>query len=165
MVHAGPAHVAAVLGALGAPLVLVARRRLELLAGLALAAAAELALVYANTGGGRLSSTVAAAAVAGLVVVAVGGYLLVRRPELVTPLVLLAAPFRLPLDFNRHHRFFVAVAQGGALGRLLPLYVVLLAAVAALLFRLARGEPGPSLPRVIAWPAAAFLAFAALSLL
>ena len=165
MVHAGPAHVAAVVGALGAPLVLVARRRVELVAGLVLVAAAEIALVYANTGGGRLTTTVAAAAVAGVVVVAIGGWILVRRPELVTPLVLLAAPFRLPLDFNRHHRFFVAVAQGGQLGRLLPLYVVLIAAVAALLYRLARDDDVVALPRAVAWPAAAFLALASLSLL
>ncbi len=35
------------------------------------------------------------------------------------------APFRLPLDFGREHRFYVAIAHGGQLGRLLPLYAVL----------------------------------------
>ena len=71
-----------------------------------------------------------------------GAALLVRRPELVTPLALAAAPFRLPLDFGREHRFFVAVAEPGQLGRLLPLYLVLGAAALALAWRLAaRGEP------------------------
>jgi hypothetical protein len=83
----------------------------------------------------------------------------------VTPLVLLAAPFRLPLDFGRHHRFFVAIASGGQLGRLLLLYLVLAAATAALLFRMARGERPAPLPRTIAWPTGAFLAVASLSLL
>jgi hypothetical protein len=163
--HAAPAHVAAILGAGGAPLVLAARRRLELLAGLVLLGAAELGLAYANTGGGRVSTKIAAAGVFALAVIAAAGWVLARRPELIAPLVLLAAPFRLPLDFNRHHRFFVAIAQGGQLGRLLPLYLVLAAATAAFLIQLVRGAPLAVLPRTIAWPAGAFLALASLSLL
>jgi hypothetical protein len=30
------------------------------------------------------------------------------------PLVLVAAPFRLPLDFGKEHRFYVAIAHGAA---------------------------------------------------
>jgi hypothetical protein len=83
----------------------------------------------------------------------------------VSPFVLAAAPFRLPLDFDPDHRFFVAVAEEGQLGRLLPLYAVLAAAGLALVIALVRGfEPAP-LPQVLAWPAAAFLAYASLSLL
>ena len=164
MEHAGIAHAAAVIGACGAPVVLLARRRLELFGGFALLAAAEVGLAYSGSTSG-VSSTVVAGAAAVLVVAGAGGYVLARRPQLVTPLVLLAAPFRLPLDFNRHHRFFVSVASGGQLGRLLLLYLVLAAASGALLLRVARGEPARALPRAIAWPAAAFVAFTALSLL
>jgi hypothetical protein len=60
----------------------------------------------------------------------------------------------------------VAVAQNGQLGRLLPLYFVLLAALAALAWRLtAGGERAAALPRVLALPAALFFAWACASLL
>ena len=79
--------------------------------------------------------------------------------------VLLAAPFRPPLDFSGSNRFFVAVAEDGRLGRLLPLYFVLAAAGLALGWRTLRGAEVRELPRVLALPAAAFLGFAFLSLL
>jgi hypothetical protein len=87
----------------------------------------------------------------------------VRRPALVPPLTLAAAPFRLPLHFGGGH--VVSIARGGALGRLLPLYLVLGAAALALCWRLVRNGPMRPPPRVIAWPVAAFLAYASLSLL
>jgi O-antigen ligase len=76
-----------------------------------------------------------------------------------------AAPFRLPLDFGREHRFYVAIAHGGQLGRLLPLYAVLSVCVLAFLWEVLRSRPIKALPRELAWPAAAFLAFTSLSLL
>ena len=39
-----------------------------------------------------------------------------------------------------HKRFFIGLGEAGALGRLVPLYVVLAAAAAALVWRLLRGE-------------------------
>jgi hypothetical protein len=99
-----------------------------------------------------------------VVVVAVAA-MLARRPGLVIPLVLVAAPFRLPLDFGREHRFFVAIAEPGQLGRLLPLYAVLAATTALLLWQTLRSGVVRPLPRLLAWPAAAFIAFASLSLL
>ena len=77
----------------------------------------------------------------------------------------MAAPFRPPLDFDSSNRFFVAVAEDGRLGRLLPLYFVLAAAGLALGWRTLRGAEVRALPRALALPAAAFLAFAFLSLL
>jgi O-Antigen ligase len=81
------------------------------------------------------------------------------------PALLLAAPFRLPFDFDRDHRFLFALAQGGKLGRLVPLYVVLAGAAAAYAWRVVRGAPVPPIARLIALPAAAFFALASLSLI
>jgi hypothetical protein len=155
--------LAAVLGALGAGLVLIPRQRMLLLAGLALLAATELLLAHA--GGLDLSGKLLAAGIAGLAVCGALAALLLRARWLVIPLVLVAAPFRLPLDFGGNHRFYVAIAHGGQLGRLLPLYVVLAVAALALVWDMLRGRPLARLPREISLPAAAFLAFASLSLL
>jgi hypothetical protein len=154
--------LAAILGALGAAAVLTAGRRLTLLGGLVLVAAAE--VVLAHAGGLHLSAKLIGAAVVGVVILAGLAALLLRSFWLVTPLVLLAAPFRLPLDFGSSHRFYVAIAHGGQLGRLLPLYLVLAVAALATAWRAVRGVPLRAIRRDIAWPAAAFLAFAALSL-
>ena len=164
---ADTAQLAAIVGALGAVTCLVGRSRTPILAGLALLAAAEAGLVLSLAGGlpDGLGGTALALGLLGIVPLAGLAWLFVGRPELVTPLVLAAAPFRLPLDFDPDHRFFVAVAEAGQLGRLLPLYLVLAAAALALAVALVRGlEPAP-LPPLLAWPAAAFLAFASLSLL
>jgi hypothetical protein len=169
MEHAGTAELAAVLGALGAVVVLAARSRFSLLGGFALLGAGELGLGWAVTGGPRPNDVVGvetvAAGLAGLAVLGVAAAALVRYPTFVTPVVLAAAPFRLPLDVDRRHRFFVGVAEAGQLGRLLPLYAALGAAVAALVVRTVRGEPVAELPRLLAYPAAAFLAYASVSLL
>jgi putative inorganic carbon (HCO3(-)) transporter len=160
------AHVAAVLGALGVVLLVAVPRRAAVVAGLALLAGAEGALLGALAVGDRILAPAALAlGFFAAAVFAAGAVALVRRPELVTPLVLVAAPFRLPLDFGREHDLFVAVAEPGELGRLLPLYLVLGAAALALVWRLVRGAPYRPLPRELAWPLAAFLAFASLSLL
>ena len=155
--------LAAVLGAIGAAAVLTAGRRLTLLGGFAVVAAAE--VVLAHAGGLHLSAKLLGAAIVGVVILAGLAALLLQAFWLVTPLVLLAAPFRLPLDFGSSHRFYVAIAHGGQLGRLLPLYVVLAVAALATAWNAVRGGPIRPIRRDIAWPSAAFLAFASLSMM
>src|SRR3954470_4056732 len=162
----GTAELGAIAGAAGAVLVLTSGRRATLIGGVALLAVAEAALVGSLAVADRLRSpTFAALGLVGLVVVAATAAVLARRPTFVLPLVLAAAPFRLPVDFGREHRFFVALAEPGQLGRLLPLYGVLAAAAALLLWQTTRSGTVRVLPRLIAWPAAAFLALACVSLL
>ena len=168
MEHADTAQLAAVGGALGSVLVLLARGRLVMLAGLVVLAAAEagLALSLADASFDKLSSAAgAAAATVGVLVLAGGAALLAWRPALVPVAVLLAAPFRPPVDFDRSNRFLVSIAEDGRLGRLLPLYLVLAAAAVALGWRSLRGRPVRALPPAIALPAAAFFALAFVSLL
>ena len=168
MEHPDTAQLAAVGGALGSVLVLLARRRLPLLAGLAALALAEAGLAV-SLGSGPLDqlggATGAGAAAIGLLLLGGAAVLLARRPALVPVVVLIAAPFRPPLDFDSSNRFLVSIADDGRLGRLLPLYFVLAAAAAALAWRAARGHELRPLPPMIAQPAAAFFAFAFLSLL
>jgi hypothetical protein len=166
--HADTAQLAAVGGALGSVLVLLARGRLTLLGGLVVLALAEagLALSLGNASLDKLSSGAgAAAAVAGLLVLGAAAALLAARPALVSIAVLATAPFRPPISFDSSSRFLVSIAEDGRLGRLLPLYFVLAAAALALGWRALRGQPVRPVPRVIALPAAAFFACAFLSLL
>jgi O-antigen ligase len=171
MEHADTAQLAALGGALGAVLSLLAGGRIGramLLAGLALLAAAELGLAWALGGGplDRLSGASGAAALAlGALALAGAAALFVRRPSLVPIAVLIAAPLRPPLSFDSSSTLLVQIADDGRLGRLLPLYFVLAAAAAALTWRTLRGREVCALPREIALPAAAFLAFACCSLL
>ena len=172
MEHADTAQLAAVGGALGAVLVLLAGGRggrVPLLLGLALLAATELALAWAL--GGRLLDHAerrhrrrgARARLRGR-----GGR---RRaascagPRSCPLAVLVAAPLRPPLSFDSASTFLVSIADDGRLGRLLPLYFVLAAAATALGWRALRGGELRPLPRQIALPAAAFFAFACCSLL
>ncbi len=157
------AHLAAVLGALGAPLVLVSSRRYVILGGLGSIAAAEALL--ATSGGHSVSASRAALGIVGLAGLAIGSLLFVSRPELVTLFVLIAAPFRLPLDFGAEHRLYVGLARNGQIGRLLPLYGILAAAALALAWRLLRERDARPLPREIALPLGALASFAALSVL
>src|ERR687897_433753 len=161
MGEAGLSEVAGIVGAGGAVLALLAGRRSALLAGFALIGAAEVLLAEL----GRISPTLVAAGLAGVLVLAVGAAVFVRYPALVVPALLVAAPFRLPFDFDRDHRFFFALAQGGKLGRLVPLYVVLAAAITAYLWRVLRGAEVATIPRLLGVPAASFFALASLSLL
>ena len=157
MAHGDLAQIAAVVGASGSVLVLVAQRRGLLFAGLALIAAAEAGLAVALVPGDDLAKLVSPLRIAALVLAAAGvvavAVLFVRWPALVPLGILLAAPFRLPIDLGSQHAFL-----------LLPLYGVLAAAVLALVFRAARGDPLPALPPVLAVPVAAFIAFDAISL-
>jgi putative inorganic carbon (HCO3(-)) transporter len=166
--HADTAQLAAVAGALGSVLVLLARGRFTLLAGLVVLGAAEAGLAL-SLGTGSLdklgSAAGAAAGAAGVLAVGAVAALLARRPALVSVVVLVAAPFRPPIELDTASRFLVSIADDGRLGRLLPLYFVLLAAVLALGWRAARGRPVRALPMAIALPAAVFFGFAFLSLL
>src|SRR3954454_21701556 len=135
MEHPDIAQIAALGGALGAILALLARGRLALLAALALLLLAELGLAFALGGGPAdklTSASGAAAALIGLGVLGAAAALLVRRPARVPALVRAAAPLRPPIEYAPSSALLVAVATNGAIGPLLPLYYVLLAAVSAL---------------------------------
>jgi len=169
MDEAGLAQFAGIVGAGGAALAILAGRRLTLFAGFALLAVAE-ALLAVSTAGtdalGKVASPAAfGAAVAAGILVAASAAVFVRYPLLTIPALVLTAPFRLPFDFDRDHRFFFALAEGGRLGRLIPLYAVLTAAAAAFLYRALRRNDVAAPPKVIALPAAAFLGLASVSLL
>jgi hypothetical protein len=163
------AELAGVVGAGGAALALLAGRRLSLLAGFALIVVAEalLGVSIAGTDTFRdvLGLSTAAAGLGALALLAAGAAVFVRFPAFAIPALLIAAPFRLPFDFDRDHRFFFALAEGGKLGRLVPLYVVLAAAVTAHLWRVVRNGEVTPLPRLLALPVAAFFALASVSLL
>ena len=158
-------HLAAVLGALGAPLLLIPARRAFLLAGLALIAAAEVALAVSGPSG--VSPARAALGLVGLAILGAVTVLFVRRPELVPLAILVAAPLRMPLDFGAVHRYYVGLPQNGEIGRLLPLYGFIVAAAVALAWRLVRDPAGnaTALPREIAVPLGALVALASLSVL
>lgn len=159
------AQLAAVAGAFGAALLLLARGRLMLLGGLALLALAEAGLVAdLSDSGQRISSKLVLLGAGGLVGMAIGAAILARWPVLVTPIVLAAAPFRPPLSFGSEHKYYVGVASAGQLGRLLPLYGVLGAAALALAWHALRGREIRPVPLIVSLPAIAFLAIAAVSL-
>ena len=135
------AQLAAVAGALGAALLLLARGRWMLLGGLALLALAEAGLVAdLSDSGQRISPKLVALGAGGLVGMAIGAAILARWPVLVTPVVLAAAPFRPPLSFGSEHKYYIGVASAGQLGRLLPLYGVLAAAALALAWHALRSR-------------------------
>jgi O-antigen ligase len=169
MDEAGLAELAGIVGAGGASLAILAGRRSTLLGGFALLGLAEALLAVSMAGTDALDKfltpAVLAAGVAGAILVAAAAAIFVRFPRLTIPALVVAAPFRLPLDFDRDHRFFFAVAEGGKLGRLIPLYAVLTASAAAFLYRALRRNEILAPLRLIAVPTAAFLAFASISLL
>lgn len=153
------ADAACLLGAAGAALVLIARSRTVIAAAFLLLAAAESLLAYTLVPGDDLRPLVdsparlAAAAVVAAALVA-AGVALARRPAVVTVVLLVAAPFRVPAQIGDQDAFL-----------LVPLYAVLLVAVVGLLVRLLRGEELPALPGWLTAPAAAFIGLSAVSLL
>jgi O-antigen ligase len=157
--HTDLAHVAALVGAIGAVVALVPRGRFFVVVGLGLLGAATVALAVSLVGADDLELLVEepaalGALVAGVALVCVGAVPLVRHPS-VTPVVLLAvAPFRVPVELGDEEAFL-----------LLPLYVVLAAAVVALAVRMFRGEHPPAVPFQLALPIAAFVTFASISFL
>ncbi len=170
MEHPDLAHFAAVVAAAGAVLLLAGRGRVQVLAGLVVLGAGEGLLALSISGTDKLdtltSPSGAVAAVAAAGVLAALASVAVRRPAWVPIAVLVTAPLRPPIAFESGGGFPITVADDGQLGRLLPLYLVLAAASLALAWRVLRSESGAAraLPRVVAYPAAAFIAFACLSL-
>lgn len=175
MEHPDLAQLSAVVAAVGVALLLAGRGRAAVLGGLALLALAELGLVLSPAGAGQLDALASpsggAAVAVGVLVLAGTAALLVRRPGWIAPAVLLAAPLRPPIALDPAGGGFpLVLAADGRLGRLLPLYFVLAAATLALAWRATRGSEDTrstavrGLPRPVALPAAAFIAFAALSL-
>ena len=170
MEHPDLAQFAAVVAAAGAVLLLAGRGRVQVLGGLALLGAGEGLLALSISGTGQLDTVTSpaggAAVVAAAVVLAGAAALAVRKPAWVPVAVLLTAPLRPPIAFESGGGFPIAIAEDGQLGRLLPLYFVLAAAALALVWRVIRDDSGAArgLPRVVALPAAAFIAFASLSL-
>jgi hypothetical protein len=157
--HPDLAQAAAVLGAIGVVLVLFPRRRWALLAGFATLGVAEAMLGAALVPSSDLRlvlerPALTGAAAAGIAVVLAGAGLFVRQPALGTVTLLLAAPFRIPVEIGQTEAFL-----------LVPLYVVLAAAVLALAARALRGEALPGLPTLVAVPATAFICVLAVSAL
>lgn len=159
MEHPDLAQAAAVLGAFGVVLVLLARGRWPLLAGFGVLGAAEAMLGAALVPSDDLRLVVerpalAGGALAGIAVVLAGAALFVRSPPLGTVALLVAAPFRIPVDIGQTEAFL-----------LVPLYVVLAAAALAFAVRAVRGDPLPALPAPIAVPATVFVCLLAVSAL
>jgi O-antigen ligase/polysaccharide polymerase Wzy-like membrane protein len=157
--HSDAAQVAAVLGALGGALVLLGRGRAIPLAGFALLGVAtallgrslvgddDLDLIFGRSAGIALI----AAALALTVLVAAP---LVRYPTVIPVALLVAAPFRIPVELGAEEAFL-----------LLPLYLVIAASVVALAYRMLRGWIPPRPAPVLALPLALFAAFSAISFL
>ena len=103
----------------------------------------------------RLASAVGIAAlVVGALTAAVGAWAFVRWPSTAPVVLLLAAPFRIPVELGSQDAFL-----------LLPLYVVLAAASLALLYRAIRAEALATIPLWLATPATALIGWASASLL
>ena len=157
MEHTTLAQLAALVGALGAVLVLIPRGRFFVIVGLGLLGAATVTLAVSLVGTDDLEllveePTALAALVVGVLVVCVGALPLVRWPAAAPIALLLAAPFRVPVELGEEEAFL-----------LLPLYVVLAATVVALAVRMLRGEHPPAVPFPLALPLAAFVTFASIS--
>jgi O-antigen ligase len=151
------AEAAAVVGAVAAPILLLARTRLHLFAGLVLMALAEAGLALALVPDQlRLvlhsPARVAVCALGALVLVALTVVFL-RMPAAIPVALLVVAPVRIPVRLGGDEAFL-----------LLPLYVVLAAGVLALAIGLARGGELRPLPLLVAAPTAALVALVGLSL-
>jgi putative inorganic carbon (hco3(-)) transporter len=159
MPHGDLAQAAAVVGALGAATLLVARTRAELLTGLAVALAGEGMLAIALIPGHDLKlfvtpATHLAALLFGLLVIGAGAGIFVRYPAIVPVALLAAAPFRISTSVGAQKAYLLD-----------PLYVVLAAALVALVVRTLRGAATRALPTALAAPAGAFVLFAGISFL
>ena len=158
MEHEFAAQLAAVVGGAGALLVLVPARRATLLGGFLALAVAEGLLAYAlvpaddlRRFGSPLGAAVLAAATAVAVLLTLG---FVRLPSVVPLVLLVAAPFRLPIEFGDQRAFL-----------LVPLYAVLGAAVLALVISSLRRQRIRPLPLPLSIAAGAYVALAGASFL
>ena len=152
------AELAALVGALGAVLVLVPRGRILPLAGLVLLGLASAGLAESLVDTEDLERLLRPAGLAlvgaGTLAAIAGAIPLVRWPAIVPLAFLAAAPFRAPITMGDEDAFL-----------LLPLYLVLTSSVLALAVRVARGERPAAPPFLLALPLAAFVALTALSYL
>ena len=156
MAHEALAEAAVIVGAVGCAAALLARNRVVLVTGFVLLAVAELGLLhalvpdfYSSLGSSPLRI---AAAVAGTAVVVFAAVPLVRYATAVPVVLLVAAPFRVPAHLAGQEAF------------LLPLYGALGAASLALLVRALRGDEVRPVTPLLALPAVAYVALAAVSL-
>ena len=149
-------EVAALAGGLGAALVALAPSRVPLLTGFAVLAAAEVwlgLLLLSSAEEDALTAHPVALGLAGALVAALA-VAFVRRPDIAPVALLVAAPFRIPLEVGDDRLYL-----------LFPLYGVLVAAGAALCYRAVRGAVLPRPPLLLAGPVAALVALASLSML
>lgn len=167
------AEAAAIAGALGALLLVPAWSRGALLIGLALVLAALVGLGFVG-GEARALATVgtlfdsplgiAALVLVALLVVA-GAAALVLWPSVTVPLLLALEFLRLPIASDPDSPVLLGIVGNGGLGRPYPFAAALAAATLALAWRAIRGERLERVPRVLAIPAAAFLALNIVSFL
>ena len=158
MDHEALAQAAAVVGAFGACGLLLARERLLFFGGLTALVAAEAGLAYALVPDAPSLLTASATrfsalAVGALFVLALAAAF-ARYPAAAPVALLVVAPFRLSVGLGSQEAFL-----------LLPFYVVLAAAAAALSYRVGRGGEFPAVPYLIAGPTAALVALSGISLL
>lgn len=159
MEHTDAAQVAAVVGALGAGLVLIPRGRLLPLLGLVFLGLATAGIGRSLVGDDDLRLLFAEPVGLGLVGVGVAAAIvcaaaLVRYPAAVPVVLLSVAPIRIPVGLGGDDAFL-----------LLPLYLVLAAAVLALGYRVVRGENPTPPPFLLALPLTGLVTFAAASFL
>ena len=159
MEHTDVAQIAALVGALGAVGVLIPRGGIFPLVGFALLGIATggmaWALVGDDTADRLFGDPLGLAAVAsGAALAMVCAVPLARYPAIAPVALLAVAPFRVPVEVGNEEAFL-----------LLPLYLVIVASVLALAYRILRGERPPPLPFLLAVPIAAFVTFASTSFL
>jgi O-antigen ligase len=157
--HSDAAQVAALLGALGALLVILGRGRAVPLTGFGLLGVATVLLGRSLAGDDDFELLLTKPA--GIALIAVGAaaaallaVMFARHPAVVPVALLVAAPFRVPVELGSEKAFL-----------LLPLYLVLAGSVLALAAGLMRGARSPSTPRLLALPLAAFVVYSAASYL
>jgi O-antigen ligase len=161
MEHTDAAQVAALLGGVGAALVLLSRGSLRLLVlpGFVLLGLGTAGLAWALVGDDDVEllltePTGLALLAVGVLAAGLGAIPFVRYPAVVPVALLAVAPFRIPVELGEEEAFL-----------LLPLYLVLASTVLALAYRMLRGVRPPELPLLLALPLSAFVAFSALSYL
>jgi hypothetical protein len=157
--HTDVAQVAVLVGALGAVLVLIPRGGVFPLLGFGLLGGAIVGLSWSLVGTDDLRLLVTEPAGAGLLgsgalLAVLGGVLLVRYPAVTPVALLVAAPFRVPVELGSEEAFL-----------LLPLYLVIAASVLALAYRILRGERPSPPPFLLSLPLAAFVTLTATSFL
>jgi outer membrane protein assembly factor BamB len=157
--HADAAQFAALVGALGAVLVLLPRGRVAPLVGFVLLGLATSLIGWSLVGDEDVKLLFTDPAGIGLVVVGTATAILLALPlaryPTVVPVALVAvAPFRIPVGLGDQDAFL-----------LLPLYLVLASSVLAFAYRALRGwKPQPP-PPLLAFPLAVFVTYVAASFL